>query len=64
MNVVRSAAKKPVLTVSLGLDILCTLGSLAMGIYLLASLPSPFPMVSRHTTDKNQLQRRNRYSTA
>jgi hypothetical protein len=43
MNVARSAAKKPVLTVTLALDIVCTGVALAMGIYLLISLPSPFP---------------------
>ena len=43
MKVVRTAGKKPILSLSLIIDAVCTLGYLSLGITLLVSLPPPFP---------------------
>jgi len=42
-NVVLSVGKKPVLSTSLVLDLLTFVTSFVMAVYLLASLPAPFP---------------------
>jgi hypothetical protein len=42
-KVVQSVGKKPLLSVSLVVDLLTTAASLVMGVYCLASLPHPFP---------------------
>jgi hypothetical protein len=42
-NVVLSVGKKPVLSSSLVLDLLTFVTSFVMAVYLLASLPAPFP---------------------
>ncbi len=41
LRVIRTVGRKPILSLSLLVDLVCAAGGLVMGVYLLASLPPP-----------------------